>query len=376
MKFQSSALQLSAESSSLHVRARETRVLAWVGDTPPRVGDRAPDLVTISREALERSRRAAVESAADPAAEAPAVSGEEEIDAGASDPRTELMRLLFEAITGHAIRAAKIRVDRSGGDDARRLAAAARAPEASGDGRAGWGVEITTTEKQIDAQAVSFRATGVVRTDDGREIAVAADLEMRDERISVVTSTVRAGDSRLKDPLVLNFAGGPAALAGTVDFDLDSDGSAERVDFLASGSGLLTLGANGAARPEDGSALFGVRTGDGYAELAALDEDHNGWIDEGDSAFARLGVWSRAASGAEQVRSLADLGVGAISLGSAATPMDVHTEDGRLGARVRATGIYLDESGAVHTTQQVDLASREIEPDEAAAPRPHLDVVA
>jgi hypothetical protein len=41
-------------------------------------------------------------------------------------------------------------------------------------------------------------------------------------------------------------------------------------------------------RIDSGSELFGPATGSGFGELAALDGDGNGWIDENDDAFARL----------------------------------------------------------------------------------------
>jgi hypothetical protein len=40
-----------------------------------------------------------------------------------------------------------------------------------------------------------------------------------------------------------------------------------------------------AATRTNGAELFGARSGDGFAELAALDGDGNGWIDEGDAAW-------------------------------------------------------------------------------------------
>ena len=134
----------------------------------------------------------------------------------------------------------------------------------------------------------------------------------------------------------------------------------------------LALDANGKARPEDGGALFGARTGNGFAELAAYDQDKNGWIDEGDAVYQRLGVWGRDANGAERVRSLAEAGVGAISLGKVATRMDLRGSDGALEGRLQATGVYLAESGRAGLAQQIDLAVEEL-PVAQPPPSPRVD---
>ena len=50
--------------------------------------------------------------------------------------------------------------------------------------------------------------------------------------------------------------------------------------MLGSGSGFLALDKNGNGKIDDGSELFGTKSGDGFADLAEYDSDGNGWIDE------------------------------------------------------------------------------------------------
>ena len=101
--------------------------------------------------------------------------------------------------------------------------------------------------------------------------------------------------------------------------------------------------------------LFGARTGDGFAELAALDDDNNGWIDENDAAYAQLSVWTRDSAGVDVLRSLMAADVGAISLARVATPFAVKDANNALQGQVRSSGVYLRESGGVGSVQQVDL---------------------
>ena len=105
----------------------------------------------------------------------------------------------------------------------------------------------------------------------------------------------------------------------------------------------------------DGSELFGARTGDGFGELAQYDQDGNGWIDENDSIFSKLSVWVRAGSGTPRLLSLAEAGVGAIFLGSQSTEHGLSSGGGSVDARVRRTGLYLKESGQAGTVQHIDF---------------------
>ncbi|PKO35498.1 MAG: hypothetical protein CVU34_04180 [Betaproteobacteria bacterium HGW-Betaproteobacteria-7] len=212
-----------------------------------------------------------------------------------------------------------------------------------------WGRRIS--ERVSESEATTVCGQGQVRTCDGREIAfdfsVAMQREYTRESVSEEGSMVR-----LRDPLVLSFAGNACELTGErIAFDLDADGSPEQIPGLAAGSCFLVFDRNGNGRADDGSELFGVASGDGFADLAKLDGDGNGWIDEGDAAFAQLALWSGG-----QWRSLAGQGVGALYTGSVAAPFALKDADNELLGQIRAAGVYLLESGQAGLMQQVDLA--------------------
>jgi len=213
-----------------------------------------------------------------------------------------------------------------------------------------------TTETLREHESSNFAASGLIHTADGRAIDFKLDLAMRRDYQSE-RKTVDGGTVELRDPLVINFSGSAAELSDAAfDFDLDGDGRQESMHALAGGSAFLALDADGDGRINDGRELFGARTGDGFADLAALDRDGNGWLDDGDPAFAALRAWSRDADGKDSLVSLKDKGVGALYLGSAATPFALKDEDNRLRGQVRASGIYLREDGGAGTLQQIDLA--------------------
>jgi len=216
-------------------------------------------------------------------------------------------------------------------------------------------------ERHEEREQTRVSACGVVKTGDDREIRFNLDLSMDRQFLAERCVGVEfTAPAVLRDPLVINFDGGAAGLANAgFRFDLDSDGKAEQTSFVAPGSGFLALDLNGDSAINDGRELFGAVTGNGFTELGSHDADGNRWIDEGDPVFERLRVWSRDAGGGEGLSTLAEKGVGAIYLGHTPSEFSLKDRNNALQGRVRATGIYLTESGAAGTVQQIDLAVKE-----------------
>ncbi|WP_051304503.1 hypothetical protein [Chitinilyticum litopenaei] len=223
------------------------------------------------------------------------------------------------------------------------------APAQLAQGLAGLRLETTTTISE--KESCSFSASGAVCLADGsrREF----DLDYAFSRERSYTSTTRASLGPLQDPLVLDLGPAGSALAEqSREFDLDADGKTERVHLPTGYAAVLFLDGNGNGRADDGSELFGPRTGNGFAELAQLDRDGNGWIDEADPDFARLKLWQ---AGSEKVQTLREAGVGALAVDHAATPFALYG-DGELRGQQRASSVWLGENGGVGSVRQVDLA--------------------
>ncbi|MBF0202439.1 MAG: VCBS repeat-containing protein [Desulfamplus sp.] len=218
-------------------------------------------------------------------------------------------------------------------------------------------VRITDINSLYESEKTTFGAMGVVKTSSGEDISFGIGLEMsrefyREEKFQMTADAV------LVDPLVVNFGGTPADLTDIrFKFDLDSDGEEESIPWLKSGSGFLVLDRNGDGKVNNGGELFGPATGRGFRELAELDDDGNGWIDENDGAYENLLVWSGSSPATAELKSLGEMGIGAISLASAETPFTIKegVNNETLG-QVRRTGIYLKEDGGAGTVQQLDLS--------------------
>lgn len=167
------------------------------------------------------------------------------------------------------------------------------------------------------------------------------------------------------DPLIINLYGGAAQLTDTAfSFDIDADGRSESVSFATGGSGFIAFDRNGDNRINDGSELFGSRSGDGFADLAQHDDDGNGFIDSNDTIYAKLKFYARDENGNESMRALSDVGVATIGLQSSYSPATLRGTAGQELGSVRSTGIYVLHSGVVGTVQQVDLASRDLKAEQ------------
>jgi len=214
---------------------------------------------------------------------------------------------------------------------------------------------FNSEEKVSEYEKTDFASTGKVITADGREIEF--DLALSMERGYATTRTEEYEVIvELRDPLVFNFAGNAADLTDEkFSFDLDADGDEELISYLAGESGMLALDLNEDGIINDGTELFGALSGNGFADLAAYDEDGNGFIDEGDSVFDDLLIW-RKTEDIDELTSLQQNDVGAIYLGSVDTSFDIKGENNETNGRIRSSGIYLAESGTVGTVQQIDMA--------------------
>ena len=356
MKIASANLQMVSSHESFEHREVTESLNMWVGQRRPAAAEdnaarRGPpaDVVTLSAAGRQAAAAAPAEAGRTDAAP---VDTEAAIDA---DPKLTLLRTMIEFLTGRrllVIDAGDLQAPSSAAVDA---PAAAAQPPAS----AGFGIEYDYHESYTEAEQTTFAASGTVRTADGREISF--DLQLSMSRLYHEESSVslRAGDAvRATDPLVLNFAGTAAQLTDQrFAFDLDADGSADQINFAAPGSGFLVFDRNANGKVDNGRELFGPTSGDGFQELAALDGDGNGWIDENDRVFAQLRVWTPAADGPGTLRSLQSLGVGALSLAAGQSEFALRDANNRSLGAVRASSVYLNENGSAGTLQHVDLTA-------------------
>lgn len=216
---------------------------------------------------------------------------------------------------------------------------------------------ITATSGFVsESESTTFATKGLVQTADGRSISFNVEVSM--SRSYMAETNLLQVENYIKtDPLMINLDTNVGSVSDQkFFFDLDSDGKEEEISFAGKGSGFLALDKNGDGVINDGSELFGTKSGDGFADLGAYDEDGNGWIDENDSIFSKLKVWTKDENGNDYLIDLKKADVGAIYIKNADTQFSLKDDENKLNAEIKKTGIYLKEStGAVGTLNHVDL---------------------
>ena len=208
-----------------------------------------------------------------------------------------------------------------------------------------------------ETETTCFETTGTAITADGRELSFNISLEMSRSFTEMASESIDFGQPRLCDPLVINLNTNVASVSDQkFFFDIDADGTKDEISMLGADSGYLALDNNEDGIINDGSELFGTASGNGFKDLLAYDEDGNGWIDEADSIFDKLKVWSMDENGNSTLIDLLDAGVGAIYLGYENTEFSLKNAENETNAVIQKTGMFLYEDGTAGTVQQMDLA--------------------
>ncbi|MBR3575095.1 MAG: hypothetical protein IKN97_08005 [Lachnospiraceae bacterium] len=221
-----------------------------------------------------------------------------------------------------------------------------------------FGFELNQDNVYIEKECTAFKARGKAVCADGREIDFDINVGMSRRFEKISKERMSFDPVKCTDPLVINLKEGVTSVSDRyIYFDLDGDGEAERIKSLSENSGYIALDKNGDGIINDGSELFGTKSGDGFADLAAYDSDGDGWIDEDDEIFDKLKVWVGSGDGAGSLLSFRDAGIGAINLANSLTEFSLMDEQNRTDAIIRATGMFLYEDGRAGTVQQVDMVS-------------------
>jgi hypothetical protein len=351
MKVESSNISFQSQHVMLEVTKKQENLQFWVGDNPSTNSNGPPGVaVDISEKGLELQKQLYSNE----------TNGLEKSTEDLLSDKDKQKVMLLEAFIEHLLgrkfklilpkriklnEAAKINLT-----DGTRPVQSRETP------RAGWGLIYDSYAAHYESEKMSFQTTGVVKTSDGKEINISLELNMSREFLSSQSTSIRAGDALRKDPLVVNFNAPAAALTDKkFSFDIDNDGSPDQISQLGAGSGFLSLDINNDGIINDGSELFGPKSGDGFSDLSQYDADKNGWIDENDAVFDKLRIWTKDENGNDTLFALGQKGIGAIYLGSAITPFSLKGVANKENGVIQKTGIFLNENGTAGTIQHVDL---------------------
>lgn len=263
------------------------------------------------------------------------------------DPKLRSIVAILERLIGKKITVSSFRAQESG---SLQFSGADRSASA----RVGWGMEISRSYSLHEEQSLSMSFSGQIETEEGKKMEFSLNLRFSREFNLTQSAAFRAGDA-LSDPLVISLDGTSPIGNGKFAFDLIEGGGAENIPFLSGESGFLTLDKNGDGKVTDGGELFGPRSGDGFAELAQLDEDKNGWIDDNDTQFKALKLWIKTGE-SDRIVTLKEAGIGALSLQAIRGEFDFKDSSNTTLARLQNTSVALSESGEAKALFGLDVA--------------------
>lgn len=218
-------------------------------------------------------------------------------------------------------------------------------------------ISMNHTSSYFESETTEFSTQGKVVTADGREIEFGIDVSMSRSFAAEYSENIKTGLKYI-DPLVINLDSNPTSVEDMkFEFDLDTDGKMENISMLGASSAFLAMDINGNGEIDDGSELFGTKSGDGFKDLSAYDSDGNGWIDEADEVFDKLRLWQVNADGTKSLYTLKDKDIGALFLGNVNSQFSLNNDNNDTNAVIRKSGFYLHEDGRAGTMAHVDLVS-------------------
>jgi len=357
MKIDTFAIAMTSQHNSSEIYSKKESLRVWVDGKGEIASNTEPvntvkDLLNLSQKAIGISKDMSAQEVG--GAEGAALFEIPEKE----KQKIRLIEKILEALTGKHI---KIRVPEKTADKMEAVdlpssneqtsSAQAEQPE-----RQGWGLIYESHESYQETEKISFTAAGIIKTADGKEINFETQLNMSRQFITENHISIRAGDGLIVDPLVINYAGQAAELTETkFSFDLDSNGTQDQISFVSQGNGFLAIDTDKDGKISNGTELFGPQTGDGFNELAQFDEDNNKWIDESDSIFNKLRIWTKDENGNDNLFALGQVGIGAIYLGNIETDFSMKNQANELQGQAQKTGIFIKENGIAGIVQQIDL---------------------
>ena len=211
---------------------------------------------------------------------------------------------------------------------------------------------IAYEQMQEEASSLDLAFKGSITTKKGKQMNFSLSVKWK-EKFAVAQRDILQQGQNFNDPLIITLDGDTPVTKDKFDFKLNKNAST--LNRLKKKSGYLAFDKNDSNKIDDGSELFGVKSGDGFADLAKYDEDKNGWIDSNDTIFKSLRFWSPSKN-SDSVKTLKEVGIGAISLQSIKTDFISKEDINKPTAYYKEASVAVGENAQPCALFSVDLA--------------------
>lgn len=353
MIIQQSKINMNSLHQAMQRLQHSERLESWIGQRPQRLENPANNPGGERVSLSQRGQGLAQQATAQEAKQAKKVEKADQQDDDKLDPKLMLIKMAIESLTGQKIKLVNLQ---NFSVDAEHSVSAEQSTSQQVD--PGFGIDYQRHTSYTESESLDFSASGTVRTADGQELQFSLDISLQRSFSMQTDERIQIGNAvQSKDPLAINLDAPAAKLTDQkFDFDVDSDGKADKVSMLQPGSGFLALDKNGDGKVNDGSELFGTKSGNGFADLAKFDQDGNNWIDQADAIFKKLKIWLKDAAGKDSLIDLSQAKIGAIFLGNTKTDFKHADANNNTNGNLRSSGVYLKDDGKAGSVQQIDLA--------------------
>jgi len=214
---------------------------------------------------------------------------------------------------------------------------------------------LSVEEWQSHEQQLNYQVQGKFNINDN-ELSLNYNFALSSKRTSY--SKIEMSAAALKDPLIVQFGSqGLGDIKGQKDFAINQDDTLDNLPIFSGDVGYLVYDKNNNQQADNGSELFGPKTGQGFAELALLDSNKNGFIDAEDQQFEQLFLWQPSDEDEQTAQwiSLKDAKIQAISLSAINTPFDFYDQHGQIQAQLRQSSFAISDDGYGRGVHQVDV---------------------
>jgi antitoxin component HigA of HigAB toxin-antitoxin module len=270
-------------------------------------------------------------------------------------PKIKLIKLILESYLGKNLdlsnkfdyQAAKTQAQQQM-DDAQASPVAEFITLAGQQFNAGDNVSVTTLT--VEQQKLDYQMQGTFKLDN-RIINLDYRLSLSSEYSSITKLETTA--AALKDPLIIQF--GARGLGSITDFtplDINNDQQLDALPIFSGDVGYLFFDKNNNKQVDNGSELFGPKTGSGFNELAKLDSNNNGFFDQQDDNYQNIYIWQPQK---QAMTSLSAAGISAIYLDAINTPFNFRDQSGEISAQLRQTSFAIGENNQAYGVHQVDV---------------------
>ncbi|WP_419763923.1 MAG: hypothetical protein ACNI28_08990 [Arcobacter sp.] len=221
-------------------------------------------------------------------------------------------------------------------------------------------ISIERSYEYSRSDSIEFNTQATIKTKDNKDINIDLDLSYSRDFYEKHSEKLVFEETHFLDPLVIQYDCEASAFDSLSEsmcfnFDINSDGNEKELPLLKDGNGFLVLDKNANGTIDDGSELFGPSTNDGFGELSEYDSDGNNWIDENDSIFKDLRVWTKDESGSESLIALGQTGIGALYLGDVGADMAYNKSAKESMAHLKSNSIFLKEDGTAGIISSFDF---------------------